>query len=119
MTEHSGIIPDSSICWCCGFKYNSRKKRCVRGYRLGHPCELYSEHGKCKTQSVQKRKFGHCKGRVRNKSWGLTNLKIRSHQNVEKRLNYFDKKLKALGLREFALMNEWKDDLIEIVISDV
>lgn len=122
MTEHSGIFPDSKICWCCGNKYDASKKRCVRRTeRLGHPCELYSSYNarRCKTRSIQLRKFGHCKGKVKNKSWGLRHLKIKTFKTVEERFKYFDKKLKKLGLRKFARMNEWKDELIQIVISDV
>ncbi len=124
VTEHSEItqkyFPDIKICWCCGNKYDTLKNRCIPGEHFGHPCELMSKKG-CKTRKIRLRNFGHCHGKVRNKSWGLKmrQLKIKKFKNMEEKFKYFDKKLKALKLKKFALNNEWKDELIEIVISDI
>lgn len=106
-------------CWCCGMAYSSTMNVCGL-VELEEPCDLLSKKGKCKTRSIQLRKFGHCEGKVKNKSWGLkkNKLQIKKFKSVIKRLEYYDKKLKFLRLKKHALMKEWKDDLIEIVISD-
>ena len=122
MTKHSGIaeklFPNTKICWCCGREYDPLEDKCIRGYgRLGHPCHLFD--GRCKTKSVELRMYGHCKGKVTNKSWGMkkSELEIVKFDSILDKLEYYDSELKELKLKKHAIMNSWSDEPIDLVIS--